>query len=71
MINFSKRARSSLASASMASSRASCSIGLIERGLKRLRIDLGEEVALLDLLALDEADLDDAAGDLGSDRDGG
>ncbi|CDX56032.1 hypothetical protein MPL1032_20362 [Mesorhizobium plurifarium] len=43
---------------------------LMQRGRQRAVVDLGEEVALLDVLALGEADLGDLAADLRAQRHG-
>ena len=45
-------------------------LGLIERGLEQARIDLGQHVALLDVLALGEQHLLQLAVDLRVDADG-
>ena len=44
-------------------------LGLIERGLKRTRVDLGEKVVLVDDLAFLEPDFSQLAVDLGLDGD--
>ncbi len=44
--------------------------GLIERGLKRPGVDLGQKIALLDHLAFVKADLHDLAVDAGADENG-
>ena len=45
-------------------------LGLVERGLERAGIDLRQQVAGLDHLALIEGDLGDLAVDAGANRDG-
>ena len=45
-------------------------VGLVERRLKRSRVDLGEKVALLDHLAFVEGDLHDLAVDARADENG-
>ena len=65
------RSRSSWAFFSSAWSLASGRLGLLERHLIGSRIDLGEEIALLDHLALFEGDLGQIAVDLGLYRDRG
>ncbi len=44
--------------------------GLVERGLKRSRVDLGQKIALLDHLALVKGDLHDLAVDTGAHENG-
>ena len=43
---------------------------LVVGGLEQPPVDLGEQVALLDVLSLGERDLDELAVDLGMDRNG-
>jgi len=44
-------------------------LGLVERGLEQARIDLGEDIALVDMLAFGEQHLLQLAVDLGMDAD--